>query len=253
MAKILNCSAFVVMVTTGVWAQPARAQKPATNTERRTVWEGVYTEAQAARGRVLYEAKCSSCHESGPRKDGAFMRDWGGTDVDGLFSLIKLSMPPRAPSSLIDSAYLEIVAYILQVNAFPSGPNELNADATKSIWIEGKNGPEPAPNFALVRTVGCLAEGTDSTWILADASEPIRTRNPAASKDDELKNSEAAALGAQTFQLFNVYPRPDQYKGHKVEAKGFLIRDPGGDRINVTSVQTLALRCDQGALHNQPQ
>jgi hypothetical protein len=31
--------------------------------------------------------------------------------------------------------------------------------------------------------------------------------------------------------------------GHKVEAKGFLIRDPAGDRINATAVQTLAPRC----------
>jgi len=236
--------AFVVMITGGVSAQPAQAQKPSTNTGRKTVWDGVYTDAQAARGRAQYEASCSSCHESGPRKDGAFMRVWSETDVDDLFSQIKLSMPAGAPSSLIDSAYLEIVAYMLQVNAFPAGPNELNADAIKSIRIEGKNGPGPVPTFALVRTVGCLAEDPDATWMLADASEPIRTKDPAASKDDELKNSEAAALGAQTFQLLNVYPRPDQYKGHKVEAKGFLIRDPGGDRINVTSVQTLAPRCD---------
>jgi uncharacterized membrane protein YcgQ (UPF0703/DUF1980 family) len=80
--------------------------------------------------------------------------------------------------------------------------------------------------------------------MLADAGEPVRTKNPAASKDDELKNSEAAALGTQTFRLLNVYPTPDPYRGHKVEAKGFLIRDPGGNRINVTSVQTLAPRCD---------
>ena len=60
-----------------------------------------------------------------------------------------------------------------------------------------------------------------------------------------MKNSEAAPLGTQTFRLLNVYPRPDPYKGHKVEAKGFLIRDPGGNRINVTSVQTLASGCDK--------
>ena len=78
----------------------------------------------------------------------------------------------------------------------------------------------------------------------ADAGEPVRTKNPAASKDEELKHSEAAALGTQTFRLLNVYPTPAPHKGHKVEAKGFLIRDPGGNRINVTAVQTLAPRCD---------
>ena len=172
------------------------------------------------------------------------MRDWSGTDVDGLFSQIKMSMPADAPSSLSDEAYLDIVAYILKVNAFPAGRDELSAAVLKSIRIEGRNGPEPVPNFALVGVVGCLAQGPDSAWTLVEAGEPVRTKNPAASKDDELKNSEAAALGTQTFRLLNVYPTPDPYKGHKVEAKGFLIRDPGGSRINVTSVQTLAPRCD---------
>lgn len=172
------------------------------------------------------------------------MNDWSGTAVDSLFSFIKLSMPAGAPSSLTDAAYLNIVAYMLQVNAFPAGTSELNTDTIRSIRIEGKNGPGPVPNFALVWTVGCLAQGPDSGWILADASEPLRTKDPAASKDDELKNSEATALGSQRFQLLNVYPRPDPYNGHKVEAKGFLIRDPGGNRLNVTSVQTLDSRCN---------
>ena len=92
--------------------------------------------------------------------------------------------------------------------------------------------------------VGCLAQGPDTAWTLTDASEPARTKDPAASRDDELRKSQAAALGTQAFRLLNVYPAPDPYRGHKVEAKGFLIRDPGGNRINVTSVLTLASRCD---------
>jgi cytochrome c5 len=235
----------VVVMTTGrVSAQPAQAQEPATNAGRKTVWDGVYTDAQAARGKTQYESRCSSCHREGPREGDAFMRDWSETNVDGLFDQISRTMPADAPSSLSDDAYLDLVAYMLQVNAFPAGRNELNADVIKSIRIEGRNGPGPVPNFALVRTVGCLAQGPDAAWTLADASEPVRTKNPAASKGDELNESEAVALGAQTFHLLNVYPRPDPYKGHKVEAKGFLIRDPGGNRINVTSVQTLAPRCD---------
>ena len=234
---------FVVMMTNGVSTRPAQPQEPARNTDRKTVWDVVYTDGQAARGQTRYEESCRSCHRSGPPRDDAFMRDWGGTDVDDLFSQTKASMPADAPSSLSDNTYLDIVAYILQVNAFPAGRNELSADAVKSIRIEGRNGPEPAPNFALIRTVGCLALGPDTAWVLAGAGEPVRTKNPAASKDDELKNSEAAALGTQTFRLLNVYPSPDRYKGHKIEAKGFLIRDPGGDKINVTSVQTLAPRC----------
>jgi hypothetical protein len=248
--------AFAVITTSGVSAQgtptrlprwgarqPAQAQAPAKNTHGRTVWDGVYTNVQAARGRAEYEARCSSCHRGGPRKDEAFMRDWSGSDVGSLFSQVMATMPGDAPSSLSDNTYLDIVAYMLQLNAFPAGTIELSADAIESIRIEGRNGPEPVPDFALVRAVGCLAQGPDTAWILVDAGEPIRTKNPAVSKDDELRQSEAVALGTQTFRLLNVYPSPDPHKGHKVEAKGFLIRDPGGNRINVTSLQTLAPQC----------
>ena len=208
------------------------------------MWDGVYTEAQADRGKARYETSCSACHRGGPRTDDAFMRDWSGSDVETLFSQIKASMPAGAPSSLSDAAYLDIVAYMLQVNAFPAGSHELAVDALKRIRIESRNGPEAVPSFALVRAVGCLAQRGDAVWMLADASEPARTKDPSASTDDERKSSEATVGGSQTFQLMNVYPRPDPYKGTKVEAKGFLIRDPGGNRINVTSVQPLAARCD---------
>jgi cytochrome c5 len=243
MVLLLPVLTFVVMITSVVSTVSAQAQAPAKNSDGKTVWDGVYTDAQAARGQAQYEARCNACHRNGPPREEAFMRDWSGTALDGLFSQIKQSMPADAPSSLSDNAYLDIVAYMLKVNAFPAGLNELSADTIKSIRIEGKNGPEPVPNFALVGVVGCLAQGPDSAWMLMDAGEPVRTKNPAASKDDELKSSEAAALGAQTFRLLNAYPTPDPYKGHKVEAKGFLIRDPAGNRINVTSVQTLAPRC----------
>ena len=99
------------------------------------------------------------------------------------------------------------------------------------------------PNFALIRAVGCLAQRGD-VWILVDASEPARTKDPSASTDDERRSSEGLALDRETFQLMNIYPTPEPYKGVKVEAKGFLIRDPGGNRINVTSVQSLLARCD---------
>ena len=99
------------------------------------------------------------------------------------------------------------------------------------------------PNFALARLVGCLAAGPGTDWTLTHAGAPVRTRNPAASTGEELATSEAAALGSQTIRLMNVYPRPEAYAGHRVEAKGFLIRDPAGDRINATAVQTLAPRC----------
>lgn len=215
-----------------------------TQDDAKTVWDGVYTETQASRGKSQFEMSCSSCHRNGPYQGDGFMRAWSGSDVEGLFRQIRATMPTSAPASLNDRAYFDIVAYLLQTNSFPAGASELSADLIRGIRIEGKNGPEPVPNYALVRAVGCLDQDTDETWILARGDEPVRTKDPAASKDSELKESEAARPGAQTFRLLNVYPSPDRYKGYKVEVKGFLIRDSGGDRINVTSLQTLALRCN---------
>ena len=87
------------------------------------------------------------------------MRDWGGSDLESLFNQIKTSMPAGAPASLSDVAYADIVAYVLQANAFPAGSSELAAAAIGPIRIEGRNGPAPVPDFALVRVVGCLSQG----------------------------------------------------------------------------------------------
>ena len=223
----------------------ARAVQAQGRGKTRTVWDGAYTAAQAARGELRYRATCSSCHNDGPRRGEAFMRDWSGSDVGSLFARTKASMPPGAPGSLADAEYLDVVAYMLRVNDFPAGGEELRLETAGTFRVEGRNGPEPVPNFALVRVVGCLSSGPGTDWTVSYGSTPVRTRNPAASTGDELKGSEAAALGDATFRLLNVYPRPDAYVGHKVEAKGFLIRDPNGDRINSTAVQSLAPRCER--------
>src|SRR5688572_29570126 len=36
----------------------------------RTVWDGVYSEAQAARGKAVYDAQCAFCHQSDLRGQG---------------------------------------------------------------------------------------------------------------------------------------------------------------------------------------
>src|SRR5262245_1186295 len=126
----------LIQVLAGVPQAPADG-------EGRTVWQGVYTDAQAARGRSEYEANCIRCHRGGPRTGDEFRRDWSGSEVEALFNQIKASMPSDAPSSLSDAAYLDIVTYVLQVNAFPGGAGELRAGALKGIRIEGRTGPDP--------------------------------------------------------------------------------------------------------------
>jgi hypothetical protein len=232
------------LLSTPIAALVLQVAQEARKTAARTVWHGAYTDAQASRGEQRYRANCTRCHAEGPRRGEAFMRDWSGSDLGALLARIKSSMPPGAAGSLTDAEYVDLVAYMLRVNDFPPGLEELRSETAANIRVEGRTGSEPVPNFALVLVVGCLGAGPGTDWTVTNSSAPARTRNPAASTGEELSGSQATALGDATFHLMNVYPRPEAYTGHKVEAKGFLIRDPSGDRLNATAVQSLAPRCE---------
>ena len=101
-----------------------------------TVWDGVYTEAQAERGRTSYQQACLSCHRDDLRGDNtapslvgeSFLFLWGDMEVGELSARIRKVMPPERPGSLPVQTYTDIVAFILQKNAFPAGSTELSAE-----------------------------------------------------------------------------------------------------------------------------
>src|SRR5204863_2357935 len=102
----------------------------------RTVADGVYTDAQAARGAAVYDAACSGCHRAdlgggtGPAlRDQRFERVFAGKDLKTLFTKTATTMPRGAPGSLGDNVYLDIVAHLLKENGFAPGSHELTADA----------------------------------------------------------------------------------------------------------------------------
>ena len=103
---------------------------------RRTVWDGVYTDAQAERGRASYQESCVGCHRDDLRGDNtapslvgeSFMFLWGDMEVGDLAARIQKLMPPERPGILPAQAYTDIVAYILQKNALPAGDSELLPD-----------------------------------------------------------------------------------------------------------------------------
>ena len=55
----------------------------------------------------------------------SFMTSWNGKSVKALFDTVKQSMPKDKPGSLGTGAYVDVVAYLLQANKFPSGSREL--------------------------------------------------------------------------------------------------------------------------------
>jgi quinoprotein glucose dehydrogenase len=104
-----------------------------------SVWDGVYSEEQAARGRPVYVKECSSCHgaslsggESAPPLSGsAFMANWSGLSVGDLFERVRLSMPEGRPGTLSRQQNADILAYMLSVNQFPAGKTELQKDTDR--------------------------------------------------------------------------------------------------------------------------
>jgi sugar lactone lactonase YvrE/mono/diheme cytochrome c family protein len=103
----------------------------------RTVWSGVYTDAQADRGAQAYQANCQSCHgaqltgqgEAKPLSGAGFLSSWNGLSVGDLFERIRTTMPINAPKSLPRTTYADILAYLLKFNGFPAGAGELPAKA----------------------------------------------------------------------------------------------------------------------------
>jgi cytochrome c553 len=102
----------------------------------RTVWDGVYTEGQAARGQADYMKSCASCHAADLRGSNtapslveeSFAFLYGGTTVGELYGRIRMLMPSDRPGSLSSQSYRDIVSFVLQSNKFPPGEKELEAD-----------------------------------------------------------------------------------------------------------------------------
>jgi len=247
---LISVVALVVVPATILWAQSGKTESPQMrNNYTRSVSDGVYTVVQSTRGKEQYELDCGECHgddlsggRNGPLAGEDFMRDWSGVKLLSLFNRVQ-DMPPDG-FRLGDDAYLDIVTYMLEMNEFRSGTAELTTEILNDILIEGKNGPVPPANFALVHVVGCLTRGQDGRWVVTDASEPLRTRNPEESEGDELQEVEVMPLGTQQFGLMFVYPNPAAYEGNKVEVKGFLIRGQS-DTINVSILQNLTPDCQR--------
>jgi mono/diheme cytochrome c family protein len=118
-------------------ALPLLAGAALGQTATRSVWDGVYTADQAARGKEQFDSHCANCHgatlagaEMAPALAGAsFLDNWNGTAVGDLVERIRTTMPGDNPGSLGRKTATDIVSYILSVNQVPAGAAELPSDA----------------------------------------------------------------------------------------------------------------------------
>ena len=107
-----------------------------TSAQGRSVASGIYSEAQAARGSVLFAEHCAPCHgtdlagtDFGPGLSSPELpARWKRRSVGELFSLMRSTMPLNSPGGLSARQNADILAFILQRAKFPAGAGELPAD-----------------------------------------------------------------------------------------------------------------------------
>ena len=123
-----------ILICGGLFIVSALYATVGAQTPAKSVNDGVYTDAQAKRGDVLYKEQCATCHGdnlegSGPMPPLAgkdFLGIWQGKSVGDLFEKVQTTMPATAPGTLTPVQGADIVAYMLAAGKYPAGATELD-------------------------------------------------------------------------------------------------------------------------------
>jgi len=113
---------------------------------RRTVWDGVFNQAQAKRGEETYGQICIFCHQPDLQGGGAeskapaitgtpFQQRWRDRTIGEMFDKIRGRMPLNDPAGLTAQQYIDIIAFILSKNGMPAGGSELLANTQQLSQI----------------------------------------------------------------------------------------------------------------------
>jgi S-disulfanyl-L-cysteine oxidoreductase SoxD len=231
-----------IVVSASLGGEPINGQASG-----RTVWDGVFTTAQAERGRDLYLDHCADCH--GPALEGGeekalkgerFWTDWQETTVDYLLGRISKNMPYSEDGLLAGSlgmpAYVDVVAHLLRTNDFPAGPDELTAASSVGVQVIKKTGPSELPAHAFAHVVGCLARGPGADWTLTQGSRPVRIL-------DGRPPDEKTPLGDRGYTLKFVTTALDSFIGHRMSVSAALMGEGGREGLNVRRITSIGARC----------
>ena len=105
-----------------------------------SVTTGVYSAAQAARGREVYTTSCAQCHTVAQHSGSTFAAAWNNRRLFDLYDIVQMTMPLDNPGGLGEQEYIDVVAYMLELNGVPAGKAALRADAAalKTLRIDVK-------------------------------------------------------------------------------------------------------------------
>jgi mono/diheme cytochrome c family protein len=209
----------------------------------KTVWDGVYTDAQAERATATFSSTCARCHTLGadgnrPLSGDKFWEGYTQKTVADLLAFVSKNMPNGQGGTLPGATYNDLVALILKSNGFPAGTTEVTPETVAGVQIIPKDGPGELPANTLVRIVGCLAPKSGTDWTLTSATDPVRTEKTAVGPEDATQ-----PLGTKTTALKFVLGRLDQHVGKRMSVTGLLMGKGGADGINVSTINRVGETC----------
>jgi quinoprotein glucose dehydrogenase len=135
-------------------ARPSAARQESV----RSIWDGVYTDAQAERGRQIYETRCVNCHgeslqgvgEASALTGPGFSADFNGATLGDILERTRKTMPQDHPGTMSRQQVADVLAFVFSFNKFPAGGAELptQTEALNQIKFLATKptgaGPEPA-------------------------------------------------------------------------------------------------------------
>jgi len=241
-APVLSLVGLLLLASVAASLVTAQTGTSQPSSPRRTVWDGVYTEAQAARGMMAFGQSCSGCHAlaaqgKAPLVGDPFWKSFAQKSVGDLLEFVSTYMPNGNPGSLTEPTYRDIVALMLKSNGFPAGAAELGPDTIAGVQIVPKDGSTQLPANALARVVGCLSR-SGADWVVTSATTPERAERAVSGEEDATRS-----LGSRKIALKFVVTKLDALAGSRVAVSGLLIGEGGVDGINVTTVNRVAQKC----------
>ena len=121
-ATVLVATVALMGCATSAGGQPGSAGASA------GVSNGVYSVEQAQRGRQAFTEVCSECHSSSEFRGRDFEFTWRRRTAWDLYRELRRTMPEDFPGALPPQTYVDVIAYVLEINDYAPGGLELAPD-----------------------------------------------------------------------------------------------------------------------------